>query len=165
MTSTVSARNERLETELKKYFLLIFLAAALIGCATTKPDPATMSLTEAAALGKTDRVSLLLKQGTAVDEKTSAQQPPLMMAALAGQTPTVQILLDNGAALESRDKFGRTPLMCALLGGNPETVQTLLERGADINAKDYSVATPYFIASQDRFFFKNPAGAGKELWH
>jgi len=107
---------------------------------------------DAAVQGKTDTVALLLKQGADIEEKTSVQQTPLMMAALAGQTPTVKVLIDNGAALEARDKFGRTPLMCALLGGNAETVQTLLDRGADINAKDYSVATPYFIASQTIYF-------------
>jgi hypothetical protein len=142
---------------MKKYLLVIFLLSTLMGCTTTKTTPVISSLTDAAVQGKTDTVASLLKQGANIEEKTSAQQTPLMMAALAGKTSTVKVLIDNGAALETRDKFGRTPLMCALLGGNAETVQTLLDRGADINAKDYSVATPYFIASQTVYFSQTRA--------
>jgi len=142
---------------MKKYLSVIFLLTIIMGCATAKQTPVISSLTDAAARGKTDTVALLLKQGADIEEKTSVEQTPLMLASLTGKTSTVEVLLNNGAALEARDKFGRTPLMYAVLGGNTETVRTLLDRGADINAKDNVEGTPYFIASQTIYFFQTRA--------
>lgn len=89
-----------------------------------------MTLHEAAARGKVERVRSLLAGGAAVDAMNEDGQTPLMEAAAVGKDQVVKILLEAGA---DPSKGRSIALDFAVRLGNIECVRLLLEAGADPN--------------------------------
>jgi ankyrin repeat protein len=72
------------------------------------------ALHEAAAVGSTDMVQLLLDRGADINAITSDEnQTPLHWAEKVGQQRTAQLLLERGADITAQDKDGKTPLELA----------------------------------------------------
>jgi ankyrin repeat protein len=108
-----------------------------------KSEDVSLSLIEAAKLGRPDIVRLLLTQGS-VDvaaEDTRGWQP-MHHAASAGHTEILQLLHENGADLDfRRAEIGslqyeiRTPVHLAASEGHAETLEYLL--GQEVDALSY----------------------------
>ena len=91
----------------------------------------------AAALGRTDQLTVLLDRGEAgLQDLSPDGWTPLHLAAFFGHRETAAMLLDRGAdmAALSRNEIGNTPLHAALAGGRDAVAELLVERGADVNA-------------------------------
>jgi ankyrin repeat protein len=103
----------------------------------------------AAALGRTDQLSILLDRGEAgPGERSPDGWTPLHLAAFFGHRDTAAMLLDRGAdpAARSTNDLENTPLHAALAGGRDAVAELLVERGADVNAVA-SGLSPIDIAS------------------
>jgi ankyrin repeat protein len=68
----------------------------------------TPILSNAAALGRNELVSLLLSKGADIEVRDRLGKTPLMYAAGVGQVSTVQLLLSKGADKNSTDRNGYT---------------------------------------------------------
>jgi ankyrin repeat protein len=91
----------------------------------------------AAALGRTDRLAVLLDRGeAALGDRSPDGWTPLHLAAFFGHRDTAAMLLDRGAdpAARSANDLDNTPLHAALAGGRDAVAELLVERGADVNA-------------------------------
>jgi ankyrin repeat protein len=91
----------------------------------------------AAALGRTDQLSILLDRGEAgLGDRSPDGWTPLHLAAFFGHRDTAAMLLDRGAdpAARSTNDLENTPLHAALAGGRDAVAELLVERGADVNA-------------------------------
>jgi len=88
----------------------------------------------AAAKGRSEIVSLLIKAGASVDNPSSLKDfhgcSPLLAAALLGHTECVRVLLASGANPKLRNDDGKTALMLAK-GNNHTEVVRLLESYQD----------------------------------
>ena len=93
------------------------------------------ALCQAAYLGRTTIVRLLLDAGAAADEE-SATARALGAAALGGQVEAADILVKRGASLDLPDEVGLTPLMHAARVGQLAVVRYLVESGADVDQCD-----------------------------
>lgn len=123
-------------------------------------------LHEAARLGRTVMLKLLLKQGVQLDPHDRDNHTPLELAILNGRTRTAQVLIKAGAAfdpsrlllesaragitnrdvvrllkqhgadLDTRDAQGNTPLLIAARHANHRLIHHLIEYGADVNARN-----------------------------
>ena len=97
-----------------------------------------LDLFEAAALGRSDRVTDLV---AASPEAVRAEAPDgftaLHLAAFFGQLEAAAVLLEHGAAPDAVAGNGSLlrPLHSAAAGGHAAIVGLLLERGADPNAR------------------------------
>jgi hypothetical protein len=96
---------------------------------------ARLSLTIAAAMGRTDDAHHLLSHATR-DERHLA----LALSAQFGRAEIVRLLLDAGEDANRFNPVGAhshsTPLHQAALGGHLEVVKLLVERGAKLDMKD-----------------------------
>jgi ankyrin repeat protein len=104
-----------------------------------------LTLHEAAAVGRTDRLCELLDERPGrADEFAPDGFPALGLAAFFGQAATVETLLARGADvnLRARNAVGVAPLHAAIAGGHLEIVMTLLAAGADVNARQQAGFTP-----------------------
>jgi ankyrin repeat protein len=110
------------------------LIAAGANLAETDEDGCFTALGQAAYLGRSAIVRLLLDAGAAADEK-SATATALGAAALGGQVEAAEILVRQGASLDSADEVGLTPLMHAAHVGQLAVVRYLVESGADMDQR------------------------------
>jgi ankyrin repeat protein len=95
----------------------------------------TTPLMDAAAIGSTDTVKLLLDRGADPNAKNAFGATPLMWA--AGDIEKVRLLVGKGANVNARSNIGRTPLFIAVLhDGSFEIAKLLIEKGADATARD-----------------------------
>jgi ankyrin repeat protein len=111
---------------------------------------AELTLAEAAALGRDDRVSELLDGDPALVHQAGPDGHfPLGLAAFFGPVSTVRLLLDRGAdiAVVARNEMRVQPLHAAVASRNAEVVALLLERGADPNARQQVGYTPLMGAA------------------
>lgn len=118
-------------------------------------DAAALTIWEAAALGRDDRVRQALEGDPAlVDAYSPDGNTPLGLAAFFGKPATVRLLLERGADVSAvaRNYMKVQPLHAAVAGRSAEAVALLLERGADPNARQQVGYTPLMGA----------AGAGRE---
>ncbi|KAA3681374.1 ankyrin repeat domain-containing protein 17 [Paragonimus westermani] len=90
-------------------------------------------LMEAASVGYTDIVRLLLEYGAAVDQESSTRNTALHYAATAGHLDCVRLLLQYNAPMEVQNETGHTPLMEATSNGHIDVARCLIEHGCDIN--------------------------------
>ena len=95
-------------------------------------------LDEAAFLGSTDKVHLLLKAGANVDAPTGGEfgRNALQIATEHGKEDVVDILIEAGADVNALPATygGVTALQAAAIGGFLRIARVLLEAGADVNA-------------------------------
>ncbi len=106
---------------------------------------------EAATVGNTGRLSLLLDQSPAAVTSISPDGwTPLHLAAAFGSPEAVAMLLASGAAVNQRstNPMRNQALHAAVaLGRNPETVKLLVEHGAEVNAVQAGGFTPLVQAA------------------
>ena len=128
-------------------------------------------LHEAARLGRTDVMRMLLEEGGnqfsalgllleeegiphSVDERgwRGRLLHSVDERGWSGPADVVRMLLEARANPDAPNKFGLTPLHCAALGGHADVVRTLLEEGANPTATDALGRTPLRLAAwQDQF--------------
>lgn len=94
------------------------------------------ALTQAAATGNGEIVSLLLQHGADPNIVTRNGETPLLIASYQGNPGVVHLLLSAGARVDAREsRYGFTALTTAAKEGHVEVVRLLLEAGADVNDK------------------------------
>ena len=101
----------------------------------------------AAAVGRTDIVTLLLDHGVKVDLRMAEHTygeiisgTPLFYAVSGKQIETARLLLERGANANAVDmKFQTTPLIDAIGQGDIDMAKLLIEHGADVNFKNVSL--------------------------
>lgn len=92
----------------------------------------------AAALGRTDQLTVMLDRGEAALQNLSPDGwTPLHLAAFFGHRETATMLIDRGADMAARsdNEIANTPLHAAAAGGRGAVAELLVERGADVNAE------------------------------
>lgn len=105
---------------------------------------------EAAMSGDLEQIQRLVVEGTVVNEKTSQDETPLIIAALAGQGEIASYLLQRGADINSRNLGGLTALHAAAYAGHADIVALLIARGAAVNGADNAFGvTPLHLASEE----------------
>jgi ankyrin repeat protein len=87
---------------------------------------------------------LLASPKTKVDERTPADETPLMMASLRGQTEIARKLIARGADV---NKTGWTPLHYAATSGHVDIIKLLLDESAYIDAESPNGTTPLMMAA------------------
>jgi ankyrin repeat protein len=118
----------------------------------TNPE---LDVFEAAALGRSDRVSELVAADPAlVNAWSSDGFTALHLAAFLGTTETARVLLDAGAdpAAVARNDMLVQPLHSAAAAHNTELCRLLLERGAPVNGqqqKGYTALDEATMTNQD----------------
>jgi len=113
-------------------------------------DGAALTIWEAAALGRDDRVSDLLDADPSLATAWSADgYPPVGLAAFFAGASTVRLFLDRGADIRAaaRNPMKVQPLHAAVGARNADSVALLLERGADVNARQQVGYTPLMGAA------------------
>jgi ankyrin repeat protein len=113
-------------------------------------DAATLTIWEAAALGRDDRVAALLDADPALVNTVSPDgYPPVALAAFFAGASTVRLLLDRGAEVgaPARNPMQVQPLHAAVAARNVESVALLIERGADVDARQQVGYTPLMGAA------------------
>lgn len=110
------------------------------------PDPNGIpSLFYALREGSLKSADLIIASPKAkVDERTPADETPLMMASLKGQTAVVRKLVAKGADV---NKTGWTPLHYAATSGHVDIIKILLDESAYIDAESPNGTTPLMMAA------------------
>jgi ankyrin repeat protein len=117
------------------------------GKLTLKDDFGVSLLADAANMGRTDVVRLLLGYGAAVDGSAEVRMTPLTAAASRGLLPLMELLLEHKANVNARCKgTGWTPLHYAAMGRQAGAVRLLLARGANPAARDALGRTPLEVS-------------------
>jgi ankyrin repeat protein len=113
-------------------------------------EGAALTIWEAAALGRDDRVAALLDADPALANAPSPDgHQPLGLAAFFAGASTVRLLLDRGAEVGAvaRNAMQVQAIHAAVASRNAESVALLLERGADPNARQQVGYTPLMGAA------------------
>jgi uncharacterized protein len=113
-------------------------------------EGAALTIWEAAALGRDERVGQLLDEDPGLARAWSPDgYPPVGLAAFFAGASTVRLLLDRGAAVDdtARNTMKVQPLHAAVAARNAESVALLVERGADVNARQQAGYTPLMAAA------------------
>ncbi len=111
-----------------------------------------LDIYEAAATGKSARVTELLRQEPALANAFAADGfQALGLAAFLGHLDTVQVLLSRGAAVNSasRNSLRVMPLHSAIANRHQAISRVLIEHGADVNATQQENFTPLMEAAQN----------------
>uniref|UniRef100_A0A2L2YFW9 Alpha-latrotoxin n=1 Tax=Parasteatoda tepidariorum TaxID=114398 RepID=A0A2L2YFW9_PARTP len=98
-------------------------------------------LLEAAKLGETDEVRLLMTNGAPFTTDWLGTSP-LHMAAQYGHIATAEVLLRGGISRDARTKVDKTPLHIAAQEGHLAIVELLIGHGAEVDARDMLKMTP-----------------------
>ena len=109
----------------------------------------TISIIEAAKIGNTEVVKLLLKENTDVNIQKEDGVTALMLASLNGHTQVVELLIKENADVNIQSKDGVTALMLASQNGHNQVVELLLKENADINIQKEDGVTALMLASQN----------------
>lgn len=113
-------------------------------------DAAPLTIWEAAALGRDERVRELLDADPSLATSWSADgYPPVGLAAFFAGPSTVRLLLDRGAEIgaAARNPMKVQPIHAAVGSRNAESAALLLDRGADVNARQQVGYTPLMGAA------------------
>lgn len=130
-------------------FLASVLAAAPTQAATLPPPERRQELLfEAAKLGRTDLIPLLVENGADVNAYEARGFTPLIMAAYNGQADAVEALLKVGADPCKADLTqGNTAQMGVAFKGDDRMAARLLREKCDVNARNKAGQTALMIAS------------------
>ncbi|QPC70356.1 hypothetical protein HYE68_001108 [Fusarium pseudograminearum] len=155
----MSSSEPSSDHSLKRHWMLIYasrkgqiaMIKRLIQAGVDPNSSATgrIPLYEAASLGKSEAVAILVEHGAVVDLQDSSPSP-LVTAASHGYTSTVKLLHSLGASLETGYERGRTALTEAAEGGHEETASLLLQLGAKTEVKDAIGRGPLWTATTNR---------------
>ncbi|CAF3835328.1 unnamed protein product [Rotaria magnacalcarata] len=110
------------------------------------------SVHEAAVAGNSEKLKLLIENGTNVNLKDSKGLRPLHFAAWQGRTESVFILLRAGANVNEQSFEGDTSLHLASQYGHHEIVQLLLFHHADPTLLNRRLLTPIELACEHGHF-------------
>ena len=111
-----------------------------------------LSIFEAAATGKTERIlRLLSRQPELASTYAEDGFQPLGLAAYFGQEDAARTLIEAGAQVDApaRNSLGVTPLQSAVAGRNAAITRLLLEVGADPNVRERGGYTPLHVAAHN----------------
>jgi ankyrin repeat protein len=118
-------------------------------------DDPELDVFEAAAVGRTERLSDLLDEDPSLANAWAEDGfQPLGLASFFGQVDAARFLVERGAEVNSasRNDFKVMPLHSAAATGDPdvryELAKLLLEHGADPNARQQDDFTPLMAAGQ-----------------
>ncbi|PTD07843.1 Ankyrin-3 [Fusarium culmorum] len=155
----MSSTERSSDPSLKRHWMLIYasrkgqiaMIKRLIQAGVDPNSSATgrIPLYEAASLGKSEAVAILVEHGAVVDPEESSRSP-LVTAAFYGYTSTVKLLHSLGASLETGYQRGRTALTEAAEGGHEETTSLLLQLGVKTEVKDGIGRGPLWTATMNR---------------
>jgi len=133
--------------------IALILAATLASApaqATSLPPPERRQalLFEAATLGRTDLIALLVANGADVNAYEVRGFTPLILAAYNGQADTVEALLAAGADPCKPDLGqGNTAQMGVAFKGDDRIAARLLKEKCDVNARNTAGQTALMMAS------------------
>ena len=132
----------------KNYPTLLRSFFYLPGVDVNKADKdGSTPLYEAASLGRTECVKLLIASGADVNKADKEGRTPLYWAAVGDHAECVELLIASGADVNKADKDGETPLYHAASGGHTECVKQLIEAKADVNKANNWGYTPLYWAA------------------
>lgn len=108
-------------------------ATALLNCnginVNAKSKKGITPLMEAAKIGMTEIVDLLISKGADVNAKTTKKETPLHYAAAGGNVKIAQILLDHGAVINAITTDGYNALEIAGRSGYAEAYSFFHDKG------------------------------------
>ncbi|MET0365253.1 MAG: ankyrin repeat domain-containing protein [Sphingobium sp.] len=132
----------------------LVMGAALAGAAPAPavalppPERRQELLFEAAKLGRTDLIPLLVKEGADINAYESRGFTPLILAAYNGQAEAVEALLKAGADPCKPDaNQGNTAQMGVAFKGNDALAARLLREKCNVNARNKAGQTALMMAS------------------
>ncbi|XP_016303921.1 ankyrin repeat and SOCS box protein 15 isoform X2 [Sinocyclocheilus anshuiensis] len=102
---------------------------------------------EAAKVGCTDILTLLLQHGGNVSETNEHGVTPMGIAAEYGQAEALDILIHYGGDVNAQAPNGDSVLYDAAGSGNPDCIELLLQHGADPNIANLSLQLPIHCAA------------------
>jgi len=125
-----------------------------------------LSIVEAAATGKTERIQrLLAKDPELVNSYSADGFHPLGLAAYFGQESAARALVEAGADVHApaRNALGVTPLQSAVAGRNAPITRLLLEAGADPNLRERGGYMPLHVAAHNGDVLRSLLVAGADI--
>lgn len=93
---------------LKKILIRAAMALACVMSWSAGAQPAAPNLVQAASLGQTQAVAVMLQKGADPDARLANGRTALMEAAIGGYYETVRTLVIHGADKALKDRSGRT---------------------------------------------------------
>ncbi len=108
------------------------------------------ALLQAANIGKSDAVALLLAHGADPNAPDNAGDGPLHLAAGNDHARSAELLLKNGANINAQDNGGLTPLGQAVVYKHENLARLLLNHKADPNVQANDGETPLHVAVENR---------------
>ncbi|EJL31603.1 ankyrin repeat domain-containing protein [Novosphingobium sp. AP12] len=131
-------------------FALLLLAAAPAAAPATLPPPERRQelLFEAAKLGRTDLIPLLVDNGADVNAYEARGFTPLILAAYNGQPEAVEALIKAGADPCKPDlNQGNTAQMGVAFKGDDRIAARLLSEKCDVNTRNKAGQTALMMAA------------------
>lgn len=95
-------------------------------------------LMRAAATGKSDEVSRLLRDAASLHARDWAGRTALSYAVEGGHLEVAKRLIGAGLSVHGKDDKGNSDLLLAVVRGKNEMIRLLVQAGADVNARSQS---------------------------
>ncbi|MEX2216247.1 MAG: ankyrin repeat domain-containing protein [Phycisphaeraceae bacterium] len=128
--------------------LLLSCLLCAITFAASADSKAPAPLADAAEQRDAANLTLLLKQGAAIDVAQADGMTALLWAAYHDDFATAQALIRAGANVKTANRYGVTALSLACRNGNGAMVKLLLDKGADANTALKGGETALMTASR-----------------
>jgi ankyrin repeat protein len=116
----------------------------------TDQKQALTLVTQAAALGNSDMIKLLVKHGADIKKQTDYGFFSLLLAAQYGKYEAVVTLMGLGADVNEANKRGETALIFASSQGHDDIVAYLIKHGSKIDSKTKIGDTALWSAMLDK---------------
>ena len=107
----------------------------------------TIPIIEAAKIGNTEVVKLLIKENADVNVQDEDGWTALLLASLNGHTQVVELLIKENADVNIQKKNGVTALMLASVYGHTQVVELLIKENADVKIQSKEGVTALMLAS------------------